>query len=262
VPILPAPPRATSAGRLVKKLFASLFLAFLGVALLGGMGWYASTLVGSLQHDRDLFARGTPAADGSVEGEARTRRMVFHDYKLTLSYTDQDGKEHTSRQEFETLLGEVDQNSPAEIHYDPDHPDHAVCSWSVDVTASRATQAGLAILIALSGTVLFYGAARAGRDAFWERDAAREAQEVRAQLAELSRDQHGNVTYSVIAEVAPGHLVKDKAVLNKKTPWRLGEDALALYSPHHERLFLVESDGAPVVLSDEELAEARARAGV
>jgi hypothetical protein len=260
VPILPPAPRATSAGRLVKKLLTSLFLAFLGVLMLAGMGWYASTQIGSLQRDRDVFARGTPAIDGRVGGEVRTSRFVFHDYKLDLSYVDEAGNLHTGKQEFTTIFGEVDQNAPAEVRYDPAHPEQAACSWSVDLTVSRAAWAVLVVLIALCGGFLFYAAGRAGRDAFWERDAAREGQEVRVQIAELSQDQHGNVTYSLIAEVAPGHLVKDKVVLRHRSPWKLGEDALGLYWPHHERLFLVEADGAPVVLSDAELAEARARA--
>jgi hypothetical protein len=258
VPVLPPPPRVTSAGRLVKKVTVAVLIGLLGLGMLGGIGYYAFYEARGLIEDRDVFARGVAAAEGRVEGKARSRRIFFHEYELTLRYTDRSGAHHSTRQAFDTAFGEVDEAQRPEIRYDPDRPDRAASSWSIDVTASRALWAALAALMALVGGFVVYAGARGVRDAVLERRAARDGREVRARLAEKSRVQYGNVTYALTAEPRPGQVVEQSAVLNKKSPWRLGDDAaLAIYSEELGRLFLVEADGQPVVLDDRELAEAR-----
>jgi hypothetical protein len=260
VPILPPPPRATSAGRLVKKLMTAFFLGLLGLGMFGGLGYYAFTLADDLLSDRKIFANGVVAEDAEVEGTAKARRLIFHEYKLTLHYTDKNGVAHNEKQEFDTMFGEVDDKSPVEVRYDPAHPKRAACSWSVDVSMSRGIWALTAALMALLGGFVVYAGARSMRDSFFEREAARDGTEVPVALHETSRDQYGNVTLEMTAEIAPGRVHKDRVVLAKKAPWRLeGDKALGLYCERRGRVFLVESDGQPVLLSDAELAEARAR---
>jgi hypothetical protein len=259
--ILPPPPRVTSPGRVKKKIGGSIFIGILGLAMLGGMGWYAVSIFTGIVDDHDVFARGVPAAQSSVSGSERSRKLFFHEYDLTLTYTDKHGKSHSVHQSFDTAFGEVDEHARAEVRYDPKSPGVAVTSWSLDVTASRVVWGLLVAAIALVGGFLPYAAVRGGRDAFLERDAARDGREVRVRITEKSRDQYGNVTYELTAEVAPGDVVKGRATLNRKTPWTLGQgEALGVYSEQHRRVFLLESDGLPVVLDDRQLAEARARA--
>jgi hypothetical protein len=261
VPILPPPPRATSAGRLVKKLMTALFLGLIGLGMFGGLGYYAFTLADDLIRDRKVFANGVVAEDAEVEGTAKASRLIFHEYNLKLHYTDRNGVVHDEKQEFHTMFGEVDDKSPVEVRYDPAHPKRAACSWSIDVTVSRGLWALTTAAIALLGAFVVWLGARSMRDAFFEKETARDGSEVPVRLTETSRDQYGNVTFEMTAEVAPGRVHTERVVLNKKSAWRLeGDKALGLYSERRGRVFIVESDGLPVVLSDAELAEARSRA--
>jgi hypothetical protein len=225
------------------------------------MGFYAVSLLRGVAADRALFARGAPAVEGTVGGEERSQRFVLHTYDLTLTYVDQAGVKRTAHQEIETVGGTIDDQATPEIRYDPASPDRAVCSWSLDVTPSRVAWGVLAGLLALLGGFVAYAGARGLREAFLERDAARDGREVRARVTEKGRDQYGNVTFEVTAEPAPGEVLTRKVVLNRRSPWMLGEGvALGLYSDQLRRVFLVESDGQPVVLDEGQLAEARARA--
>jgi hypothetical protein len=238
----------------------ALFVGLIGLGMFGGLGYYAFTLADDLIQDRKVFANGVVAEDAEVEGTARAQRLIFHEYKLTLHYTDKNGVAHNEKQEFDTIFGEVDDKSPVEVRYDPQHPKRAACSWSVDVTASRGLWALTAAAMSILGAFVVWLGARSMRDAFFEREAACDGREVAVRLTEKSHDQYGNVTFEMTAEIAPGRTHTDRAVLNRKSPWRLeGDKALALYSERRGRVFLVESDGSPVVLSDAELAEARAR---
>jgi hypothetical protein len=261
VPILPPPPRATSVGRLVKKLMTAFFLGLLGLGMFGGLGYYAFTLADDLLGDRKVFANGVVAEEADVEGTAKASRLIFHEYKLKLHYTDRNGVVHDEKQEFSTMFGEVDDKSPVEVHYDPAHANRAACSWSVDVSVSRGLWALTSAAIAVLGAFVVWAGARSMRDSVFEREVARDGSEVPVRLEEKSHDQYGNVTFEMTAEIAPGRVHTERVVLNKKSPWRLeGDKALGLYSAQRGRVFLVESDGQPVVLSDAELAEARARA--
>jgi hypothetical protein len=260
--ILPPPPRAVGAGRLFKNLMTALLLTLLGLGMLGGLGYYAFTVIDGLITDHTIFDSGVVAADGDIEGTSRARRAIFHEYKLTLRYTDEAGKRHVVKEEFDTVLGEVDSNAKVVIKYDPKHPGLAASSWSVDVTASRTAWGVLAAVVALLGGFLVVAALKQGRDAFLERRAAREGSEVRVSLTEKSRDQYGNVTYSISADIGPGQPYSGRVTLNsKRTPWWLdGNVALGLYSEKLRRVFVVESDGQPVLLSAPELAAAREHA--
>jgi hypothetical protein len=246
----------------LKKITSAVFIGLLGLGMLGGMGYYAFTLANDILDSRAIFARGVAAQDAEVEGTSRARRVVFHEYKLTLRYTDERGVAHTAKEEFDTILGEVDKDEPVEVHYDPTRPDRAASSWAVGLTTSRALWAAIAAAMSVLGGFVIFAGGRGVRDAFFERDAARDGREVRVRLAESSRDQYGNVTLTMTAEVTPGQIVNGRVTLNRKSPWRLGgDDALGLYCEQRRRVFLVESDGQPVVLSDAELANARERAG-
>jgi hypothetical protein len=259
--ILPPPPRAVGAGRLLKNLMTALFLALIGLGMLGGLGYYTFTLIDDLITDRALFDSGVVAEGAAIDGTSRARRAVFHEYKLTLRYTDKAGKRHVVKQEFDTAFGEVDANAKVVIKYDPKHPDQAASSWSVDVTVSRVVWAVLVAMVALSGGALVFAALRSGRDAFLERVAAREGTEVQVTLRETSRDRHGNVTYALSAPIGSGQVHSSRVTLNTRRPawWLAGDTALGLYSEKLRRVFVVEADGQPVLLLAPELAAARQR---
>jgi hypothetical protein len=259
--ILPPPPRAVGSGRLFKNLITVLFLALIGLGMLGGLGYYSFTIVDDLITDRAIFDSGVVAANGDVEGTSRARRAIFHEYKLTLRYTDKAGKRHVVKQEFDTVLGEVDSNAKVVIKYDPKHPDQAASSWSVDVTTSRAIWAVLAAAVGLCGGVLVFAALKQGRDAFLERVAARDGTEVRVSLTEKSRDRYGNVSYSFSSEIGPAQAHNGLVTLGgKRSPWWLaGNTALGLYSEKLRRVFVVESDGQPVLLGAPELGRSGSR---
>lgn len=258
--ILPEPPRSLTSRRLVKQLSRAAFLAAIAVLMGGGMGYFAVSWTRDLLDDRAIFATGTPALAGAVEGTERSRKFIFHEYDFTLTYQDQKGERHEVRQEFMTVLGSVDEKTDPEIRYDPTNPSRASTSWSVEVTVSRAVWCAFAIGIAGLGIFLLWAVFKTIRDAFLERTAAREGREIEVRLLEKSRDQYGNVHYGLTVEPTPGDTITATAVLNGASPFWLGEGvALALYSEAHRRVFLVESDGQPVALDDAALADARQR---
>jgi hypothetical protein len=264
VHILPPAPRTPSNGRLVKKLATGAFLGLLGLGMTGGMGFYSFTIADDLIEDRALYASGVSAPEAEIDGTSRTRRALFHEYKLTLRYTDKKGQKHTATESFDTMFGEVDKDEKVEIHYDAAHPGRAVSSWAVDVTVSRAVWAFVAALMSALGAFLLWATGKLVRDAFLERVAVREGHEVRVRLVQKSRDQYGNTTYDMTTEIGPGQYVTSRVTVPaKRSPWWLpgtGHEALGLYSERLKRSFLVDDDGQPVALSSDELLAARQRA--
>ena len=260
---LPTTPRKAKSRRLVKKLITAFLLFLLGLAMLGGLGAYSVVWTQDLLHDRALFASGEKATFGGVEGTQRSRKFFFHEYDLTLTYLDAKGGRHTAKQEFISVGDSVDEKQDPEIRYDPANPDRASSSWSVDVTFGRVIWSLLAFAISLIGGFVIYAVYIAARDGFLEQTAAKEGVEIRLEVSEHSRDQHGNVTYVLRAEPNAGDVIKGQTTLNKSTPLWLGERmALGLYLPEKRRIFLVESDGQPVDLSEAELWDLRKGADV
>jgi hypothetical protein len=259
--LLPPPPRKLKISRFLKKLASAAFNVALGLLILGGMSAYCAWTILNLYSDRALFAHGIPAAFGTVDGTKRSRKFFFNDYKLDLHYEDAHGEQHTAHQEFDTVLGSIDETREPEIRYDPANPDRAVSSWSVEVSVSRGLWSLVSLLAALIGFRMSKLAIAAFRDALLERSAAREGREMRVELKEKSRDGRGNITYTTTFEPTPGEIVTGTATLNAQTPFWIGDGvALGLYAERHRRVFIVGANGEPLALDAEALANAREHA--
>src|SRR6478752_5902225 len=72
------------------------FVACIAWAVL--FGWFGITLVApkatALLHEADVWEHGVAATEGGYEGTGSTSRFVFHEYKLNVDYTDEEGEEH------------------------------------------------------------------------------------------------------------------------------------------------------------------------
>lgn len=261
--ILPHPPRKPKSGRLAKKLLTALFILLVGLGMLFGLGAYGVIWTRELLDGRALFASGARAEVLGVEGTQRSRNFLFNEYDLTLTYEDEKGAKHTTKEDFVSVFQSVDENSRVEIHYDPQNPDRAVSSWALDVEVGRWIWCVFAFLIAGVGGFVLFAVVKAFRDAFEEQRAAREGIEVRVLVNETGRDQHGNVTYKLEAEPKPGEKITGTAVLNGAAPLWIGDrEALGLCLEDRRRVFLVESDGQPVDLDLEASRDARERAEI
>lgn len=199
--VLPNTPRRAKAGRKTKKIAASVFLGVCGVALGGGLCYFAVQWLTELLADRQIWTDGVPAEFGEVSGEERSNRFVFHTYELTLSYVDAEGVHREASQEFNTVFGEVDTESTPEIRYLAAEPNRAASSWSVDVSMSRGLWVVLAFAIGLFGWSIVGIALVAIRNAVLEERAAIEGIETRATISSVKSDEHGNTTYVFRAEV-------------------------------------------------------------
>jgi hypothetical protein len=259
VDLLPPRPRRASFKRFLKNLLFTLAIFAFGVGLAGGFAAYAIGTTRQLVDDREVYANGTLATDGRVEGTSRTRRFLLHEYELTLHFADQKGERHAVKQKFDAFLGSVDDDASVDIRYDPANPSRAVSSWSIDVTVSRAAWAVVSMLMSAFGVFVLWFAAKAVVRCFVERSAAVHGLEVRARLVGGQADQHGNVTYSLAAEVAPQKTATGTCVLSKgELPFWVGDQlALAFYHEAKNQLFLVDATGLPAALSDAELVRAR-----
>lgn len=258
---LQAPPRASSTGHVVKRLLiAILVLGGFGIGFIVACSVFAVSETRDLIDDRALMASGVVASDGSVEGTHVVRRGIFHDYKLTLRFTDKAGVKRIVKRELDTVFGEVDREVRPVVRYDAKNPTHATCSWAVDVTASRIGWVVAMIGLAILGGFMVLLSVRAVRDTFREKRAAERGREIEASLAEVGRDQYGNVTYNVTAELAPGNVWKQRAAFGRRTPlWIRPGVAVALVDPEVDHVCVVDADGAPVKLSRDELGALRQR---
>lgn len=155
--ILPARPLRLRAGAYMKSaLLALLMLVFAG--LLGLATAWVSGGARTIGRDKDVWASGVPAQDGTINGKRSSKlglSWLIASYDFTVSYVDAEGARYEGKLEFWTMFGGPDVDEQAEVRYDPKRPERFAVSWGVE--ASGARWRAVIVLTALCGltTLLF-----------------------------------------------------------------------------------------------------------
>ncbi len=251
---LPPPPH-----RVRSSVFTrAAFLVVLWAGMTALMGWYLFGVlpqqVSEIRREHALWDRGVPAIDGSYEGEVSTSRGVFKTFKLKVDYTDQNNQDHTGKLEFESLPGDLDDKTPAEIRYDPDHPDQFALSKALEMSGSRWANAGFFAAMSV-GLIALFGwiALRTVHDVRRTMACARDGVAVEVEIVSASTpDRYGTVRYAYRVAGGPTTPKVHKSVLQKRAVMRAGGDgarAVAMQSrTEPEAVVLLAADGHPFEL--------------
>ncbi len=137
MPVLPNRPLRVKSSYVVSAYVGALFLFLGGLALIGGVTWWQGGEMRAILHEGHVWSTGKPAGESSVSGKVTSQSFLFHDYKLDVTFTDEEGHTHREHTEFSTLFGTVDKNSEPEVRYDPAHPKDFALAWSQSVSGSR-----------------------------------------------------------------------------------------------------------------------------
>jgi len=251
--VLPPPPL-----RIQTSVFTSaVFLVIVSAVMTALMGWSVANeahAAAALMHERALWGHGVPAADGSYEGEVETHRLVFHSYKLTVKYRDDQGRAHEGSREFSALGGGFDPNQAVEVRYAPDDPEDFVLGAAVDMSGRRWASIGFSgsigpFLIGLFGCL----AVTAARAVSRTMRCARDGYPVEVELIGApERDQYQNTTYR-FRVAGEGMSTVHGATLRKQGPVVVRDDptrALGVRSRSNpSAVILLGEDGYPFALS-------------
>jgi hypothetical protein len=255
--MLPPPPH-----RVRTSVFTrATFLVVLWAGMTALMGWYVLAVlpqqVSEIRREKELWNRGAPAIDGSYEGEVSTNRFVFSTFRLTVHYTDQNNFDHTGKLEFDSLGGNLDDKTPGEIRYDPDHPDQFVLSKALDMSGTRWASVAFFGVVCV-GIVALFGwlALRTVKDVRRTMACARDGVAVEVEIVSASvPDRYGTVRYAYRVAGGPTTPTVHKSVLQKRAVMRAGGDvkrAMAMQSrTEPAAVVLLAADGHPFELPPE-----------
>lgn len=237
--------------------------------------------IGDLRREQQLWERGTPAADGWIDGKRRSQlglSWVIASYDAKVTYTDDRGERHTGTLAFWTMFGGPDTDA-AELRFDPAQRDRFAVSWGVDASGARwravIVMTALFALLALTFAYVAWIAIGALRR---DRRIAATGDEVELRVVS---------TKQVMKEVRPGEGGAQRLVPESTGKWQLeleldrdGREPrrmtlqlewplycapdnariLALADDSRDHLIVLAHDGAPLALSDADRLEVMRRA--
>src|SRR5439155_21296999 len=103
--ILPARPLRLRSGHFASAYLKASLLALAGAAIAALILWWQGGAVRRTLHDGALWKTGVVADGGYVKGRETSHDFIVNSYDLDVEYTDQDGRAHHEKLEFETLFG-------------------------------------------------------------------------------------------------------------------------------------------------------------
>jgi hypothetical protein len=118
----------------------------------------AALLYGSaceLSEESRIWESGVTAPEASAKGKVRTKKFLFHDCKIDVTYADEAGGTHRGSVDFDTLVGSFDDSAPPVVRYLPEDPKRFAVSWAVDARASRIAHIVFLTLGGGVGTIAF-----------------------------------------------------------------------------------------------------------
>ena len=264
--ILPARPlRVRASGHVKTALLLLLMVAFVvGGAL--GTTWFVSSSA-SIGRDKDIWARGIPAADGSIHAK-RTSKLIpwlIANYDGTVSYVDAEGARYAGDVDFWTMFGGPDTDQ-AELRYDPQHHDRFAINWGVEASGARwRAVIVMTVLCALLTLAFAFGAWAILQNARGESRVAATGDEVELRVVSCKPQvKEGKPTGKYVYELELD-LPDGPKRIHRESAWLLScapNDArvLGLWHGNPASLILIASDLAPLVVGDAERAEINARA--
>ncbi len=244
----------------------ALLLVGLAAACLGG--WVTFGDASQLAEESRIWENGVPASQVSATCRVRTQRLVIHEHKVSVRYTDANGAEHRGYVDFSTLGAKYDGSKEAVVRYLREAPDRFALSWAVDAGTARI------LLIVLLALGMFLATAAFGalgmrmlrRFATARRLAAR-SDEIAVRVVkvepQLSRGRHKRSTFHYEGRAASGRELSGKESFPLDRPPLFadasGRTIVALVDPDDpSRLLLVHGDFLPFEPTPDEQAAIRA----
>ncbi|WP_394831321.1 hypothetical protein LVJ94_32905 [Pendulispora rubella] len=257
-PTLPQSPYKLRASFFVATaLQVLLFAAFaaLGIALLARTVFPEGQ---SIARERAIWQRGVTAAEVSVEGTHTMRNIVFHEYKLDVTYLDSSGEGHAGQLAVTTLGSQLELTDAVEVHFDPAQPDQFALSSAIDVGSARWASVSVSAAVALTmvGVFGFAGIKMVQKLGDARRTACGgEWVEVTLSAPPVRNDHYGYTTYSF--RVGPYDARDRTAVFGRKRqPVFIGDDCSRLLALRNredpEGIIVLRSDLYPLALSANE----------
>jgi hypothetical protein len=260
-PILPTRPLPLRTSFIVRSYLLGGLASFGGAAVaIAGIVWQLQESR-TILHEQQVWDHGVPAQTYSVEGRKSTNHAVFDEYRLTVKYTDADGKEHQLKSEFDSAFRSVDEQSDPMIHYDPKHPDDFALAWAIQLGWGRwanvlimlLTCGGIGLLFVFIGLRLFSRLSDARACAEWSDELELEVVRI-TKITKYGRDT-GARRFQYRMPVAEGGKLFEDPFTTKHLP--LFSDSterfiIGLRSSRSGRPTLVRHDFYPFVLTDEQ----------
>ena len=271
-PVLPARPYTVSTAMVrsarIKAAIALPIGIVLGVLLFGWLGGEVRDYL----NERKLAQTGTLAKSVKIAGQTHSK-MFINNADLDIAYEDASGAPHRGKQSLWYAFGDIDQQSPLSVHYDPAAPDRFALSWALDVGVSR--MAFLLLCLGLGGLFVVLPllmAVNQLRTVRQARRAAAESDEVLLRITQIVEQKANEVPtgnlelhYVVVDEPAEH---KPRVVLRHKNArallWLDEEHLVSLRCrpmPGKDRgdVLLVDEDLHPFSLPDDAVAKLRVR---
>ena len=258
------------AGEYGKTFALVAFLAALGAGLVLGASWFVSS-AGTIGRDKDIWAHGIPASDGSIHGK-RTSKLglawLLADYDAEVSYADAEGARYEGDVSFWTVLGGPDTDH-AELRYDPDHHDRFAVNWAVDASGARWRAVLLmTAILGLSGAGILLGAWLIVKGQRADAQVAARGDEIAlrvlssAPVLDNKGKPTGKRTYHL--ELDDGTTTRELTRVLRGPPLACTPDSalvVGLWLPGDaKRVLLVEHDLSPLAVTDAERAASWERA--
>lgn len=135
--ILPPSPWRIRSSFLVRNYFLALLLFILSVAVAVSTIWWQGGEARNIVHQGTIWSTGTPAAWTQTKGTLTSTKLFFLYYQLDVRWGDKKGHLFSGKIEFNSLGKYIDENSPPEVHYDPQNPHSFALSSAVKLGWSR-----------------------------------------------------------------------------------------------------------------------------
>src|SRR5579859_1983373 len=121
--ILPPRPLRLLPSFVRRCLLLSTLLLLPAAAAFVGAVYYVLTTTASIHHDQALWHSGVPVDDADVSGDDDNTDGIFHTYRLTVTYDDQDDNPHVGTLRFDSIVHSIDRSTRPEVRYNPENPD-------------------------------------------------------------------------------------------------------------------------------------------
>ena len=132
------------------RIFTLTFIIF-GAVFTSYFSYKSREDIGQLRVESHIWTEGVPAEDVAVSGKVTTTKLLFHEYSLTVTYTDRAGKRRVGSLAFDTFCSTLDESAKQEVRYVAGDPSQFALSTAVAARAGRISSIVFLFLVGAGG---------------------------------------------------------------------------------------------------------------